>query len=222
MKLVIANKNYSSWSLRPWLVLKQTGAAFEEEVIPLEQPDTAARIAKRSAAGRVPVLIDGALTVWDSLAIAEYVNEKFPQAQLWPRDAAARATARSVSAEMHSGFVALRSDLPMRLRSRFAPQPLRSEVQANVDRITALWRDCRKNFGEKAGGPFLFGPFSIADAMYAPVVSRFRSYGVPLDPVCAAYSQAVWSLPALQEWAAAAEQETWPSTEHEKGAPPAL
>ena len=222
MKLIIANKNYSSWSLRPWLVLRHTGAPFEEEVIPLEQPDTAARIAQRSPAGRVPVLLDGALTVWDSIAIAEYLNEKFPQAQLWPKDAAARASARSVSAEMHSGFLALRSDLPMRLRSRYAPRPLRSEVQANVDRITAMWRDCRAQFGERAGGPFLFGAFSIADAMYAPVVSRFRSYAVPLDPVCAAYAAAVWADPALQEWAAAAEAETYPAAEHEKGAPPAL
>ncbi len=219
MKLVIGNKNYSSWSLRPWLVLKHTGAPFEEEVIPLEHLDTARRIARYSGAGRVPVLIDGALTVWDSLAIAEYLNERFPQAQLWPRDSAARAVARSVSAEMHSGFPDLRNDMSMRLRSTFAPQPLRKQTKADVDRVQSIWRECRQRFGEKGDGPFLFGAFSVADAMFAPVVSRFRSYSVPMDSVCTTYANAVWSLPSLQEWYASAQKETFPAPEHERDAP---
>lgn len=222
MKLVIGNKNYSSWSLRPWLALKHVGVPFEEELIPLEHLDTATRIARHSAAGRVPVLVDGALTVWDSLAIAEYLNEKFPEARLWPADPAARAVARSASAEMHSGFSDLRNDLSMRVRSRFAPRPLRTSVQADVDRIQALWRECRARFGVRGPGPFLFGAFSIADAMYAPVVSRFRTYAVPMDPTCAAYADAVWSLPAMREWVAAAERETYPAPDHERDAPPPL
>lgn len=219
MKLIIGNRNYSSWSLRPWLVLKHIGVPFEEELIPLEHLDTATRISRYSAAGRVPVLLDAGLAVWDSLAIAEYLNEKFPEARLWPEDAAARAVARSVSAEMHSGFPDLRNDLPMRLRSRFAARPLRKQAQADVVRIQAIWCECRARFGSRGRGPFLFGAFGIADAMYAPVVSRFRTYAVPLDATCAAYADAVWSLPALREWAAAAEKETFPAPDHERDAP---
>jgi glutathione S-transferase len=227
VKIVIGNKNYSSWSLRPWLMLKHVGVPFEEEVIPFEQADTAQRIAKHSPSGRVPVVIDetpnGPLTVWDSIAIGEYLNEKFPQAKLWPEDAAARAVARSVSAEMHSGFSDLRNDLSMRLRSTYAPRKLRAETQGNIDRIQRIWGDCRARFGEKprAGkpGPFLFGAFSIADAMYAPMVSRFRTYAVPMDPTCAAYAKAAWELPAMQEWLAAAQKETYPAPEHERDAP---
>jgi glutathione S-transferase len=216
MKLVIGNKNLSSWSLRPWLMLKHAGAPFEEQLIPFEQPDTAARIAQVSPSGRVPVLIDGALTVWDSLAIGEYLHDKFPLARLWPENAAARAIARSVSAEMHSGFPDLRSDLSMHMRSVLKPRKLRPEVAANIARIIDLWTDCRARFGAKASGPFLFGSFTIADAMYAPVVSRFRTYAVDLTGPAKDYAAAVWALPALQEWHAAAQKETFAAPEHEK------
>jgi glutathione S-transferase len=222
VKLVIGNKNYSSWSLRPWLMLKHAGAPFEEELIPLEQPDTAARIAQVSPAGRVPVLIDGALTVWDSLAIGEYLHEKFPLARLWPENPAARAVARSVSAEMHSSFQDLRNDLSMRLRSVLAPRKLRPEVAANIARIIALWTDCRARFGAKAGGSFLFGSFTIADAMYAPVVSRFRTYAVELTGPAKDYAAAVWALPSFQEWQAAAQKEAYTAPEHEKDFRPPL
>ncbi|GAC1344570.1 MAG: glutathione S-transferase family protein [Myxococcales bacterium] len=218
MKLVIGNKNYSSWSLRPWLMLKHAGVPFEEQLIPFEQPDTAARIAQVSPSGRVPVLIDGAVVVWDSLAIGEYLHEKVSQARLWPLDPAARAVARSVSAEMHSGFADLRNHLPMRMRSVDKPRALLPGVSANVARITTLWADCRARFGAKAGGPFLFGAFTIADAMYAPVVSRFRTYGVELAGPARDYAAAIWALPSLQEWFAAAQKETYSAPQHERDA----
>jgi glutathione S-transferase len=207
MKLVIGNRNYSSWSLRPWLVMEAFGLPREEEVVPLDQPDTAARIGALSAAGRVPVLLDGAITVWDSLAICEYLAEKYPEKGLWPRDPAARAVARSACAEMHSGFQALREACPMKFKEVFAPGPLAPEVQANVARITALWEDCRRRFGQ--GGPFLFGAFSVADAYYGPVVSRFRTYAIPLAGAAAAYAEAMWKHPAMQKWLAAAQAETF-------------
>ncbi len=206
MKLHIGNKSYSSWSLRPWLLLTHAGIPFEERVIPLDQSSSAADIAAVSGAGRVPVLVDGSLTVWDSLAICEYLAERFPEKALWPRDAAARAVARAVSAEMHSGFTALRSACPFKVRETiaYAPSP---EVQADVRRITAVWEDCRQRFG--GGGPFLFGGFSIADAYYAPVVSRFRTYGMALSGASAAWADAVWSLPAYERWRQGAAAETW-------------
>jgi glutathione S-transferase len=207
MKLVIGNRNFSSWSLRPWLVMEAFGLPREEEVVPLDQPDTAARIAAISGAGRVPVLLDGALAVWDSLAICEYLAERFPEKGLWPRDPAARAVARSACAEMHSGFQALREACPMKFKETFPPRPLPPEVQANVDRIAALWEDCRRRFGQ--GGPFLFGAFSVADAFYGPVVSRFRTYGIPLGGAAAAYAEAMWKHPAMQKWLAAAQAETF-------------
>lgn len=203
--IYIGNKNYSSWSLRPWLALKRTGVAFEEILIPLSEPATRANILRHSPTGKVPALKHGELTVWDSLAICEYLAEIMPATRLWPADATVRAVARSVSAEMHSGFGALRGHLPMNVRSSFPNRGVTPEVQADINRITALWRDCRKRFG--AGGEFLFGEFTIADAMYAPVVSRFRTYRVELDEVAQAYVDAVWALPALQEWATAAGNE---------------
>jgi glutathione S-transferase len=203
--IYLGNKNYSSWSLRPWLALKQTGAAFDEELIPLSEANTRSTILRYSPSGRVPALTSGGLTVWDSLAICEYLAESFPAAQLWPADLAARAVARAVSAEMHSGFAALRNHLPMNMRSSFPNRGVTPEVQADINRITAIWRDCRKRFG--AGGPFLFGGFTNADAMYAPVVSRFRTYKVELEEEAQAYADAVWTLPALQEWLTAAKNE---------------
>jgi glutathione S-transferase len=203
--IYLGNKNYSSWSLRPWLALKQTGAPFDEEVIPLSEPTTRSTVLRFSPSGRVPALKHNELTVWDSLAMCEYLAETFPQAKLWPEDKAARAVARAISAEMHSGFAALRDHLPMNMRSSFPNRGVTPEVQSDINRITAIWRDCRKRFG--ADGPFLFGGFTIADAMYAPVVSRFRTYKVELEEEAQAYTDAVWALPALQEWLTAAKNE---------------
>jgi glutathione S-transferase len=203
--IYIANKNYSSWSLRGWLMLKQTGVAFSEVLIPLREPTTRAEILRYSPSGRVPALRHGGFTVWDSLAIGEYLAEAFPEKRLWPEDEEARAVARAVSAEMHSGFAALRSHLPMNMRSSFPNRGVTPEAQADINRITALWRDCRKRFGE--GGAFLFGRLTIADAMYAPIVSRFRTYKIDVDDEAQRYGEAVWALPALQEWLAAARNE---------------
>jgi glutathione S-transferase len=203
--IYLGNRNYSSWSLRPWLALKQTGAAFDEEVIPLGEPTTRSTVLRVSPSGRVPALKHNELTVWDSLAICEYLAETFPEAKLWPDDKAARAVARAVSTEMHSGFAALRDHLPMNMRSSFPNRGVTPEVQADINRITAIWRDCRKRFG--ADGAFLFGGFTIADAMYAPVVSRFRTYKIELEEEAQAYTDAVWALPALQEWLTAAKNE---------------
>ena len=211
MRLVIGNKNYSSWSLRPWLAMKVAGIAFAEERIPLYGPGSKEKILAFSPAGKVPCLVDGDLRVWDSLAICEYLAEK--HAGLWPRDPAARAVARSISAEMHSGFPQLRTHMSMNIRKRHSGKGRTPEVLAEIARITAMWSDCRARFG--AQGPFLFGPFSIADAMYAPVVLRFRTYEVELPPGCRAYADAVLALPALQEWmaAAATEKESLPQFE---------
>lgn len=207
MKLVIGNKNYSSWSLRPWLAMKMAGVEFIEERICLDQADTKARILAVSAAGRVPVLIDDGLTVWDSLAICEYVNETYAGGKLWPAGRVERARARSVVAEMHSGFTAVRGSMSMNIRARLPEKGAaalgRPEVAADVERITDLWTECL----EHSGGPFLFGEFSIADAFYAPVVTRFRTYGVPLSGLLSAYSERVFALGPMAEWVAAAQAE---------------
>ncbi len=205
--IYLGNKNYSSWSLRAWLLLKQTGAPFREVIIPLYQDNSREQLRAHSPSGKVPALTHGELTVWESLAIAEYLAETFPAAQLWPAAPAARAVARSVSAEMHAGFTALRTHLPMDMRKRYPGREWPAEAGEDIRRIIELWTDCRRRFG--AGGDFLFGAFSIADAMYAPVVSRFVSYGVELDGVAAAYRDAVWAWPALREWVKAAEAEPW-------------
>lgn len=206
MQLVIGNKNYSSWSLRPWLLMRVTDIPCDETLIWLYREDAKARLLAHSPAGKVPVLIDGAVTVWDSLAIIEYLAEKYPRRGLWPADPQARALARSVSAEMHSGFAALRKHLPMNLRARHPGCGHTPEVMADVARIVALWQDCRSRFG--GDGEFLFGEFCAADAMYAPVVTRFVTYGVKLPSAAAAYRDAVLALPALQDWTAAAVVET--------------
>ena len=203
--IYIGNKNYSSWSLRGWLMLKQSGASFEEVVIPLRETGTRTTILRHSPSGLVPALERGELFVWESLAIGEYLADRYPEAGLWPADQTARAVARSVSAEMHAGFSALRSHLPMNMRSTFAGRSVTPEAQADINRVTALWRDCRKRFGQE--GQFLFGPPTIADAMYAPVVSRFRTYKVALEEEAQLYADAVWALPAMQEWATAAGNE---------------
>jgi glutathione S-transferase len=191
--------------MRAFLALKQVGVPFEEVVIPLREPTTRSTILRHSPSGRVPALVHGDLTVWDSLAIGEYLAETFPEAKLWPEDKTARAVARAISAEMHSGFVALRQHLPMNVRASFPNRQMTPEVQADVNRVSASWRDCRKRFGE--GGPFLFGAFSLADCMYAPVVSRFRTYRLAGDEVTQAYSDAIWELPSVQEWVTGATNE---------------
>lgn len=204
MTLVIGTKRFSSWSLRPWLVAKMAGAEFDEVLIALRQPETKAEILKHSPSGKVPCLIHGGVAVWDSLAICEYLAELHPT--LWPEGREARAVARSVSAEMHSGFPNLRNVCSMDIGALTPLAEVPPEVQAEVDRIQALWTDCRARFGAKAGGPFLFGRFSIADAMYAPVVSRFTTFAIKMDPVSQAYCDAIWSLPALQDWKQAAAE----------------
>lgn len=199
LSLVIGDKNLSSWSLRPWLLLRHFDIAFDEVRLPLDTPEFYRRIPHYSSSGRVPVLQHGELVVWDSLAILEYVNETFLGGRGWPTDAAARAVARAVSAEMHSGFTALRTQLPMncRLRSKIA---LDANAQRDIERVTALWRNTRARFG--ANGLFLFGEFSIADAMYAPVVLRFVSYDIEVGVIERDYMNALLALPALQQWLA--------------------
>jgi len=211
--LVIGNKNYSSWSLRPWLLLRQAGIAFDEVRIPLYVAGSKERILEHSPSGKVPALIDGDIRVWDSLAIGEYVAERFPAARLWPQDQAARALARAVSAEMHAGFADLRRHMSMNCRKTFPGKGRTPEVELDIQRIVSIWQSCRETYGDK--GPFLFGHFSIADAMYAPVVIRFATYEVALPPAARAYADVVCNLPAMQAWLAAAreEQETIPQLE---------
>jgi glutathione S-transferase len=204
--LVIGNKNYSSWSLRPWLLMKQSRLAFEEVRVPLYMPGSKDTLRKYGPSGKVPVLLDGDVTVWDSLAIAEYLAEHHPERQLWPAEGARRAVARSISAEMHSGFAALRSNMSMNCRGSFTGLGRTVEVAADIERIQRIWTECRERFG--AAGPYLFGAFTVSDAMYAPVVLRFRTYAVQLSSVAQQYANAVLALPALQEWVEAAKAET--------------
>jgi glutathione S-transferase len=204
LTLVIGTKRYSTWSLRPWLVLRWSGLPFVEETIALRRPETKAEIAARSPSGKVPLLIDGALKIWDSLAICEYLAERAPQAGLWPTDPAARATARAVSAEMHAGFPVLRQTCPMDLGLDAPLSDIPADLAAEIARIDALWTDCRKRFG--ADGPYLFGARpTIADAMYAPVVTRFHTYHLPLGPTAAAYVTAVRAMADLVAWSAEAQ-----------------
>ena len=208
LTLVIGNKNYSSWSLRPWLAMRHAGIPFDERLLLLSDENWKENIAALSPSGRVPVLLHGARTVWETLAILEYVHELYPDAGLWPEDRGARAEARAVANEMHAGFAALRNHMPMNLRRLDLKGKGRGPgVDEDIARICAIWRDCRARFG--AGGDFLFGPFGAADAMFAPVVTRLDTYGVDLDETCAAYSRAVLGLPAFVEWRDAALQEPW-------------
>lgn len=200
LKLAIGNKNYSSWSMRPWLALRANDIPFVETMIPLytDNPADKEQILSFSRAGKVPVLVDGDTTVWDSLAIIEYIAERYPEVKLWPDDAAARAHARSVCAEMHSGFVPLRSECGMNLHRPIRPVTLSADAMANVARIEEIWRECRAR--HSANGPFLFGRFGAADAMYAPVVHRFRTYAIDVAPDTKAYMETMMALPAFQEW----------------------
>lgn len=208
LKLVIGNKNYSSWSMRPWLAMRASGIAFEEVFIPLYTDNKADkdRILSFSRAGKVPTLVDGDITVWDSLAIVEYLAERFPQARLWPAGIAARAHARAISAEMHSGFLALRNECGMNLHRPVRAVALSAEAEANVARVQEIWTDCRERY--VGLGPYLFGAFTAADAMYAPVVHRFRTYAIKVGPKVQAYMETMMALPAFAEWTDAGLAET--------------
>lgn len=209
--LVIGNRNYSSWSLRGWLMARAAGIEFEEIVVPLDLPDTQATIRKHSPSGRVPVLLHRGLAVWESLAIAEYLNDIRPEAGLWPASVSARAHARSISTEMHAGFTELREKMPMNIRASMPGKGMTPAVRAEIERITSMWRDCRKRFSGAAARDdgFLFGAFCAADAMYAPVVTRLRTYGVPMDTDTDAYCRAVLAYPPMKEWVDAARNEPW-------------
>lgn len=204
---MIGNKNYSSWSMRLWLLLRSYRIEFEEIQIPLRRPDSLTRKLAYSPAGKVPVLIDGDRRIWDSLAMVEYLAEKFPEKQLWPTDSEARAAARCVSAEMHAGFASLRTYLPLNCRARRLEVGRGPDVKEDIDRIREIWRECRARFG--AEGKFLFGEFSAADAMFAPVVLRFQSYGVELNRVEAEYARTILAIPAVRDWIEAAHSEPW-------------
>jgi len=202
--LIIGNKNYSSWSLRPWLALRTAGIAFQEQKLGLFTPEFAQRLGGITPAGLVPVLLDGGFAVWDSLAICEYAAEQHPQAGLWPADPQARARARSLAAQMHSGFGQLRQAMPMNIEAHLPGIDI-SAAQGDVSRVQAIWHDTRAEFGQ--GGPFLFGGFSIADAFFAPVVSRFTTYGVPAAGAVREYMDAMLALPAMQDWTREARAE---------------
>lgn len=207
LHLVIANKNYSSWSLRPWIAMTMAGLPFDESMILLDTPTMKKEIAEHSGAGRLPVLHHGKITVWETLAILEYLAETFPEKNLWPKTKAARAVARAISNEMHAGFTGLRNACPMNLRRHQKPVVLNEATKADVARIEEIWRECRKTYGK--GGKFLFGKFCNADAMFAPVVTRFETYAIPVAKDTRAYMDAVMATKAFQTWKAAALKETW-------------
>ncbi len=213
LQLVIGNKNYSSWSMRPWVVMKAFGIPFKEINISLYQPDTSMQIAEYSASGRVPILLDGEITVWDSLAICEYLAEQFPEQSLWPQEVAARAMARSMCAEMHSGFTALRTSMWMNIRANFPGKGRTAGSQADIGRISEIWENCFSQFGHHH---FLFGDFSIADACFAPVVMRFRTYDVSLAPALQAYAERVAAHPAVAQWMEEARMETATIPEYDR------
>lgn len=202
-QLIIGNKNYSSWSLRPWLLLRKLSVSFEETQVLLQTEDFKQQVMRFSPVAKVPVLLDGDLAIWDSLAIAEYLAEQYPQA--WPRDPAARAFARSISAEMHSGFMSLRSQMPMNCRATGREVTGNEALAQDIERIQAIWTECRLRYGES--GPWLFGEFTIADAMFAPVVFRFNTYGVDCQGFAAEYMQTVLHDADVQAWLHAAQQE---------------
>lgn len=205
--LVIGNKNYSSWSLRAWLALKMTGEDFAEELVPLDQPNSKEQILRHSPSGQLPVLKRGELLIWDSMAICEYLAETYPDAKLWPADPTVRAVARAVSAEMHAGFQALRRNMPMDARETLADRGMAPGVQDDINRISAIWRDCRRRFGSDTG--YLFSHFTIADAMFAPVVLRFNTYRPEIGEDAQAYCQTILDMPEMQAWMAAARKEPW-------------
>lgn len=222
MHLVVANKLYSSWSLRPWILMRALGIPFTDETIPMYQPDSKTRMLAKSPTGKCPVLIDGDVTVWESTAIIEYLAEKFPQKAVWPRDPKARAHARSAANEMHAGFQPLRQKCPMNLRAKFAWKDRGPEVADSQKRVEALWREARTRFGAAAGGPFLYGAFSAADAMFAPVVSRLETYQLEVAPDTRVYMDAILAHPAFVAWRgnALAEPSAWNVAHYEEGETP--
>ncbi len=215
MKLIIANKLYSSWSLRPWVLMQALGIPFEESVIPMYFPDSKARMLDVSPTGKMPCLVDGDVTIWESLAIMEYLHERFPEKGVWPGDVKARAHARAAANEMHAGFQALRNACPMNLGKRFAPRDFGSEVADNVRRLEGLWSQARVRFG--ADGPFLYGRFGAADAMFAPVVTRLDTYQVPVSSETRRYMDAVLKHPAFVAWRTTALQEPWTIAHYDEG-----
>jgi glutathione S-transferase len=220
LKLTIGNKNYSSWSMRPWIAMKVAGIAFDETVISLNDPQFKPTLLELSPTGKVPALVDGDVHVWESLAILEYVAEKFPAVNLWPADAGARAHARAIANEMHAGFIPLRRHYPMNMWRPVKKREPTPEAAANIGRIDEMWSHCLATFA--GGGPFLFGGFTAADAMFAPVVSRFATYAVEVSAPARAYMDAMMALPAWSEWRAAALKETWVLPEDEPDWPTVL
>jgi glutathione S-transferase len=214
LHLIIGNKNYSSWSLRPWVLMSCLGVEFRETIVPLDTPEFKGQIARYSPTGRVPVLQHGELTIWDSLAICEYVAELTGRG--WPASREARAVARSVCAEMHSGFAQLRSDFPMNARARGRRIPIGAQLKADIERVETIWNSCRSRFGQGTG-PWLFGEYSVADAMYAPVVLRFNTYAAPLGETTRAYIATAVQEPSLQRWLKASEEESWTLPHSEVG-----
>lgn len=206
LRLVIGNKNYSSWSMRPWVLLREAGILFEEVQLKFDDAANVIGVEAYSPTRKVPVLMVDGAPVWDSLAICETVAEMFPEKQLWPADARARQMARSICAEMHAGFRKLRGAMPMNIRASHPGKGMSPEVRQDIDRIVAIWQSCRERFGQ--GGAMLFGRFTVADAYYTPVVMRFMTHAVALPPAAQAYADAVRALPAVQEWMAAARKET--------------
>jgi glutathione S-transferase len=210
MHLIIGNKSYSSWSLRPWVLLKHFNIDFKETLIRLDQPNTPSEIKKYSPSGKVPALIDDGQLIWDSLAIMEYLNEKFPEKQMYPADAKRRAKARSITCEMHSGFLKMRTHMTFKAKARFSNFDY-LEAKEDVDRVESIWTECLTEFA----GPFLFGNFSIADAMYAPVVGRFITYDIPVNNTVKEYCSTIMNLPAMKLWYQGAQQETFIAANHE-------
>jgi glutathione S-transferase len=220
LHLVIGNKNYSSWSFRPWIAMKVAGIPLDETVISLDAPDFKTRVSALGGSGRVPVLIDGDVRVWESLAILEYLAEKFSTAGLWPEDVAARAHARAVASEMHAGFASLRRHLAMNVMRPVKFRALDAGAAKDVARVDAIWSECRAKYG--ADGKFLFGQFGAADAMFAPVVWRFHTYAIEIGATARAYMRAVMALPAWHEWRDAARREPWVLPEDEVDWPQVL
>ncbi len=209
MKLAIGTKAYSSWSLRPWILLRAHHIAFEEDLIPLDTPEFRPRVNAYNAGSTVPILVDGDVTVWESLAIMEYVADRFPEKAIWPKNIKARAFARAIANEMHAGFRGLRAACPMNLRKRYAEMDRGELVAKDVARSTTILKQALERFGKPSGaGPFLFGAFTAADAMYAPLVSRFQTYSIKVDPVIRAYMDAIFDHPAFVEWHKAAMENT--------------
>jgi glutathione S-transferase len=209
MQIVISNKNYSSWSMRPWVLAREAGILFEEVQLKFDESSGGLKVAdieRYGVAGKVPVLVIDGEPVWDSLAICETLAERFPEKQLWPSDARARQVARSICAEMHSGFQALRGGMPMNIRSSHPGKGMNAHSRRDIDRVVGIWKSCRERFGK--GGPLLFGRFSVADAYFAPVVMRFKTYAVELPPAARAYSDAVFALRGVRDWIEGALRET--------------